>query len=280
MICAAALLATTVTANPIIGGQLETKHDAVVLVLNSALQGCTGTLIDETVVLTAAHCVAVIASGNDPKFVWAVDDYFETGVEWERGIAEWHASPLWDPAIFMHHDVGVVILDSPAPVKPYRWLAEDSEGIYSQGSSFTQIGIGSTYLGGLGGTKMSAEFTMSVVQPTLFEFGSLGRTACYGDSGGPALRNIGGYVTVVGVLSFVDTECDDRSGNGRTDANAAFISQYASPTAGTAKSGSDDGGNAFGCAIAGTTSPSLVLLAPLILLRLRHRPRPRRDNEY
>ncbi|MEO1269459.1 MAG: trypsin-like serine protease, partial [Myxococcota bacterium] len=50
--------------NFIIGGAPEAGYDAVVAVLYGGIQGCTGTLVNTTFVVTAAHCVEG-SSAND-----------------------------------------------------------------------------------------------------------------------------------------------------------------------------------------------------------------------
>lgn len=263
-------------SHAIVGGELDRGHEAVAFVYDTSLHGCSAALIDDDVLLTAGHCTAQLSSSTSPLMVWAGTDYFaDEPPDWESGVVSLHTHPLYDPGNFTIHDVGIVILDGAAPAKPFRWLDADPGGLYAANTEFTQVGYGSTSAASDGGVKQRATFEMFGVTPELFTFGDAEVTGCFGDSGGPAIVEHAGYVTIAGVLSYVDTECDGQSGNGRTDYNASFLSGFAAADAGTQKAGGggggEDGGGLVGCSVGahGSARGMLVLLGLLLVRRRR-----------
>jgi MYXO-CTERM domain-containing protein len=266
------------TSNEIVGGKIEEGHPAVAMLYHSSGYLCTGTLIDKRVFLTAAHCIESLSA---------------TGYEVDGGTRAWD-SPEWiikASSVHRHpqyneqsldHDIGIVILKSDAPVKPYRWLSTNDDDIYKPGTEFQGVGYGITSGNGAGdGTKRAVGLEISEVYTGLFvyESGPNGANSCSGDSGGPGLAEIDGYHTVIGTVSFGDQYCQQYGADMRTNANRSFIEDYAAPDAGTAKvAGSDDGGSKdpVACSVSSVRTGSplaaalLALVAGLAVSRRRH----------
>ena len=123
------------TSNAIVGGSTDNGHSAVALLYQDPGYICSGTLIDKRVYLTAAHCIEslnpndyVVVGGTEPFNQNVEPDYFS-------GVESVHIHPQYDPQNTFN-DVGIVILDSDAPVKPYRWL-NDAGNTYSRSATAT-----------------------------------------------------------------------------------------------------------------------------------------------
>lgn len=242
--------------NAIIGGTTDSGHDAVAMLYyddgpNSYL--CSGTLIDKDVYLTAGHCIETTNASK--YYVLGGTNLNASAPDWYRGATLARHHPAYNGNFT--HDVGIVVLDQEAPVTPYRWLANDEDDVYDVGTGFTAVGYGaSNGNGGGSGIKRTVDLTITEVYADLFLYGSSSQNTCSGDSGGPALKVIDGYVTVIGVVSFGDQYCSQFGGNMRTDDNRAFIETYASPKAGKARVGGGGGGgdNPFACSVAGAAA--------------------------
>lgn len=301
-------------SSPIVGGTVDNGHPAVVLVYNSS-QGylCTGSLIDTDVVLTAAHCVEdtnashyQVAGGTNPF----------NGAEWVENATQVAAHPSYNPQTVGQADVGVVVLAGAPPVAPMQWLKVVDHSAYAEGTLFTAVGYGIT--SGTAqddGTKRKVDLKITELYSDAFLYGDSsasgqgvegdpyndGKNSCSGDSGGPAIRNIGGEDVVIGVVSFGDQSCAHYGADMRTDYFAPFISQYATgggtgptptPTANPTNTpgpggddDDDDGGTnpgnpteedeglgLFGCRVVRATGPlPLLPIAAFLLLALRRR---------
>ncbi len=222
LVAASILLATPGVAGAITNGSVISvaSANAIVLILIGGSGVCSGTLIAPTVVLTAAHCVEDPMAGN--YLVYGGTQPGQTAL-FAIGASEVHAHPNFDvsPPV---HDVGVLILDSPAPVAPLPWLSTDA-GSYTLGSPVALFGFGVTGPNASDdGYRRGGTSTIASVTAGEFITGSPGTAAaCYGDSGGPAISNF----TVIGVNSYGDQNCAEFSVFDRTDDNADFISLFA-----------------------------------------------------
>lgn len=271
---------------------------------------CSGTLIDDFVVLTAAHCVAddpnpahyQICGGDDPFG----DVNQGGGCYWITGASEIHFHPQYDSQNLVN-DVAVIILDAePAAedvsstTQPIPYLAGDPNDnglIYDDtpagsGTEFTAVGFGVTQDGvDDSGTKRTVQLRMKEIYLDIFEYGSSSQNTCSGDSGGPALLNVSGTTTVIGVVSYGDPSCTSFGGDSRTDYFSGYIAQFAgagatpTPTPGPGDDDDDgttpgdddedDGGNGaddplgnIGCSIAGATGLARSPIGFLALLAM------------
>ncbi len=161
---------------------------------------CTGTLVDPTTVLTAAHCVDHIHESND-------DLQFYTGAggvgTLPDGIeiidAESHED--WND---VNADIGVVTLAQASEETPLWVNLEPMEASTWEGRMVTLVGYGITGDGeDDSGAKLETDVEIYAFDEDVFFHYTAGTNACFGDSGGPALHEFEDGWRVVGVLSAV-----------------------------------------------------------------------------
>lgn len=170
-----------------------------------SFQWCTGTLISDTVFLTAAHC---FAGFDGVDFTVSFDDELDAdsdgGVDGDVYRIEGEATPhplyasggandLYDIAVFEIDADDVPVGIDPAPLPTANLLA--GKGLKK--ATFTTVGYGTerdTKNGGvnsllLGGERRLAEQTINSVNKAWVTFSMNPSTGnggtCYGDSGGP-----------------------------------------------------------------------------------------------
>lgn len=201
---------------------------------------CSGTLVSETVFLTASHCTSFLASDSRPDFV----TFDETDVENNpEGLIP--ATALTNPSYGKGYkdDVSVMILSTPVTnITPAR-LPElgDLEDIgFTQNTKLTVVGYGTSeklkgkpafpFTGdrgyGIGSFNALTPHWLKVSQNAAH--GDSG--ACYGDSGGPtflgAAPNDGDVV--LAVTSTGDVPCYSTNVSARTDTPSAraFLAMF------------------------------------------------------
>lgn len=215
------------TSSPIVSGQLDTTHQAVVAL--AAQQGlCSGTIIKTDPakrigwVLTAAHCtevsLQVALQGNDfnaNPIQYAVLDYEKDSRYQIGGSAD------------QSYDVAVVRILGVDASTPTIAVASSSDGVVSQ-ATFTAIGYGRT-LGGTGSTgdadgkRRRISLKVDEASTTQFSYSMTNGGTCQGDSGGPDLLSSGGVEKVIGVHSYVEGDCNYAGVSGRVSGNLTFI---------------------------------------------------------
>ena len=217
--------ATTRTSDTkIVGGDRVSASEAiakstVALVTPYGEAFCSGSLIAPRVVLTASHCVAEY--DEDTLYV-AFGLVAKPGSIKKANVREasnyvhnedYDPSAMDDaPATRPPNDVAIVTLEEAAPsgYVPVKMLTLDDD--IHAGETLTLAGFGLTSAeGDDSGVLRKVDVKMTSVDKASeeIEFGDTpGKSACMGDSGGPAFLERDGQLRLIGVTSRGSSECD------------------------------------------------------------------------
>ena len=237
LLCFAAIPASAVTDGELDNGAHPFVGLMVAIDANgNPLWRCSGTLISDTVYLTAGHCTTAPAVRAE---IW-FDGDVESGIP-ENGYpingdigGTTFTHPEYDPAAFFLHDVGLVVLDSPMTMDQYGHLPQQDELDVlarrrgQQDQTFTAVGYG---LQRINPVFIEAERVRMFATPHLIQINTPGFTGdfslllsnnhstggtCFGDSGGPNF--LGTSNVVAGVTSFgLNGNCAGTGGVFRVD---------------------------------------------------------------
>jgi secreted trypsin-like serine protease len=213
---AAALFALAVfavaPAGAMVGGAPPAADGAgrsVVMILGSFGTACTATAIARDLLLTAAHCV-------QPGAIYKLVDSAAGREPTLKDVTRIERDPQFDLKRLLGHlataDVALVKLAEPLAARiPAIRVGSETEQVVV-GDSLVVAGYGVTVRGDgrTGGTVRAATLLVTgqpgPLQIRLFDprtkGDSAGLGACAGDSGAPALRDTGGSLMVIGVVSW------------------------------------------------------------------------------
>jgi len=203
---------------------------------------CSGTLIDEDVFLTAAHCTAFLESQNVSNVWVSFDTQIPNAETANRTPATYLTHPAFNPNT-LRNDVALVFLSSPQSQTPASIIAESdlsarkSDGTL-KGQAFTAVGYGRTSEWQFGqpvqtfdGTRRFATSPyLGLTQNNLILLMTHNATGaggtCSGDSGGP--RFLGDSTVIASITSWGDPLCRSLDQTQRIDIPAVhdFIEQY------------------------------------------------------
>lgn len=162
----AILVVSSAPANAVTDGDLDgSGHPYVGLMVASDANGtpmwrCSGTLMSETIFLTAGHCVEAPATHAEIWFAADVQTNSNRYLDAARTIVNpnWNGYPFtgdvggttvqnpdWNPNAFYFRDAGVVVLSTPHPMSQYGVLPTlnqlDSLKV-NRKTTFTSVGYG------------------------------------------------------------------------------------------------------------------------------------------
>jgi hypothetical protein len=189
---------------------------------------CAGTLIDESHLLTAAHCAVDLRAGD------ALDVNGAT-----HAVAEIALHPMWRDGD--HHDIAVVRLEQPVigvdPVPIYRGSDELGATVTLVGRGVSATGVEGERAGRRDHMLRRATNVVSAVDAHLLEVvferpGEEGVTrlegvGASGDSGGPVLLEVDGVRQLAGLNAFGDAPDGVRIGQYGARDHQTRVSRYA-----------------------------------------------------
>ncbi len=201
------LLVIPAEALAIINGTLDTSHECVGSLHDLAGGGmvCTGTLIHESWVLTAASCVA------------AGPDVFAMGSDWTdspRVYVVDHAvvHPAYSGTGALNF--ALLHLAAPATGEPVCSALAPGEDDIVMGSTVRHVGFGLTsYPSGFTTQRHSTINVVASMDSVGFYTDNDSSGPCTGDAGGPALRAVDSRVA--GVISTTNETCSAWAYDGR-----------------------------------------------------------------
>jgi secreted trypsin-like serine protease len=220
----------------VIGGQ-EVSSDSkvaqstVFLVNGDLTKGevdlCSGTLIDQNLILTAAHCVPENESPAELHVILSLNPkatYRQSGAQALRNIDRIIRNKQFAHNPGSHNDLALVRLSEPVPCF-YRAIALLKHPIQLNSESMIYVsGFGKTtdynesqswdpilrmaQVRPLLQSSDVGEITQSTERAVLYFDQSQGQGACAGDSGGPTMLSYGNSLYLIGVNSAVEAERD------------------------------------------------------------------------
>lgn len=220
---------------PVVGGTpvpAGEYQDVVAVIAQDAM--CSGTLIAPDVVLTAGHCIETHPIG---VIVGSVELARPGGEAIKVKSAT--AYPSWKSS----YDVGVLVLEHPASVKPRAIASACSVKEHlKSGADVRVVGFGLTDAAGAGMNTALHQAMLPVhdatctadpaCQPNVapsgeFTAGGMGVDSCFGDSGGPLYLSTAHGEALIGVVSRGEYAGGEPCGGGgvyvRADAVASWI---------------------------------------------------------
>lgn len=178
-------------------------------------QLCTGSLLPNNIVVTAAHCL-----GEDPSAMLVFFDTKITSSSKFLMVDKAEVSPYWASNQFNSKDMGDIALlhfrgQVPVGYKSAKLLTSFSKKLLQKGTSVILTGFGISN----GPTKEGAGIlrtTQVVIDDPSFSTSEItvnqtqGKGACHGDSGGPAYVEVKGTYYLWGITSrgINDTQDD------------------------------------------------------------------------
>jgi secreted trypsin-like serine protease len=260
---------TGTTQQAIVDGEDDDGDKAVVALLQNGKVYCTGVLITNNVVATAAHCV----TPSPPEQI-----YFGSDPTKKKGTTIAVTTTRFHPDFdedSLENDVAVVGLAQAAPVAPLTVVTTEFDESFV-GREIRLVGFGATGPDATNNLrKRSGTTAITSYTDDDFRFRPAPAQTCLGDSGGPALAKVGDHEAIIGLTSSGDSNCSEYGRHMRIGRYLPFLQGYAKaysiPTGPSSVESS-------GCSMSGglparssSAAPLLLVLACFLVGRARSR---------
>lgn len=197
----------------IVGGQLvQISDQGPERVSTVALSGCTGTIIAEDLILTAAHC---FNNSMRAGFVVFGTQFYAQGRTVIK-IAQGLSNPAYKSPIDSHIDVAMLKLEKPIPEGYQAIQLLPATIALNSGDSVRLAGYGSNNEPNSFGTLRVVDSRVASTNKSGSLYIKYGKTAaCSGDSGGPlyVYKNYQWYLAGITSTAVVDSDRNCSGGN-------------------------------------------------------------------
>jgi MYXO-CTERM domain-containing protein len=205
--------------------------------------GCSGTTIAKVgtsgILLTAAHCVVAHDAMENITLPIRVVPPSQlsilAGSDWRTSlslgrtytVAEVAVPAAYDGATNSPNDVALVRYLNPIPSVPAIPALAPAEDVLAVGDTVTLVGYGQTETDSMNTVRRTVGRTIGTLTENHVLYGQGdGKGQCKGDSGGPAVIQVGGALRVAGVISYGDVGCTLLGAAVRVSSAAAFIRAF------------------------------------------------------
>lgn len=264
-----AALGLTEGEQQIIGGTatVEGEYSGVVAILIAPTGLCTGTMIHEQWILTAAHCFRGNKGAADVQVIF--DRLNIRGSGGSTGTAaRVVVHPQYTEALG-DNDIALVKLTNAEPMRTRYPVART---VAQLAGEVIQVGFGAATAPAIGSGIQRKLVTRSTTcaslgagvdaSKVLCFAADDGNGTCFGDSGGPSFAKAGTQLIVAGVTSFgANEQCTGYDVATMVASEISFIDQYVPKFTRVPTAGEVDGEDAAGCSASRGRAGWVVLLA-------------------